>query len=97
MQKQKLFANPTNHQNQNDEEISWGKIWNKKNNYTEMDLTCCYCKYVAHKCAIYKAANKFICNECQSDILHVTNIQDHDMLDLTFNSNFQCICLEIQT
>ena len=25
-----------------------------------------------------------------------TNIQDHDMLDLKFNSNFQCVCLESQ-
>ena len=39
---------------------------------------------------------KIICSECQSGIFPFTNIQDHDMLDLTFNSNFQCICLENQ-
>ena len=77
--------------------ICWHKICNKKNNYPENGLTCCYCKYVTHKkCAIYKAANKFICSECQSDMFPFTNIQDHDMLDLKFNSDFQCICLENQ-
>ena len=45
------------------------KFATKKNNYPENGLTCCYCQYVTHKkCAIYKAANKFICSECQSDM-----------------------------
>ena len=91
------MLSPKNYQNQNDEKICWCKISNKKNNPPKNGLTCCYCKYVTHKkCAIYKAANKFTCSECQSDMFPLTNIQDHDMLDLTFNSNFQCICLENQ-
>ena len=75
--------------------ICWCKICNNKNNHPESGLTCCYYKYVTHeKCAICKAANKFICCECQSDMFLFTNIQDHDMLDLTFKSNSQNICLE---
>ena len=92
LQIQKLFVIPKNCQNQNDKEICWSKICENKNNYPENSLTCCYCKYVSHeKCAIYKAANKFIRNEYQFDMFSFRNIQDHDILDLTFNSNVQCI------
>ena len=45
---------------------------------------------------MFKATIKFIRNECRSDMFPFTNIQDHDMLDLTFNSNFQCVSLENQ-
>ena len=97
LQIQKLFVIPKKCQNQNAfKKICWCKICNKNNNYPENGLTCCYCKYATHKkCAIYKAANKFICCELSILVFPFTNIQSYDILDLIFNS-FQFICSENQ-
>ena len=40
--------------------------------------------------SVQNGVNNFICEEYQSDMVPLTNIKKHDLLDVKLNSNFQC-------
>ena len=53
------------------------------------------CKFAFHKiCQKHPNVNTFVCNFCNKETFPFADIDLRDLIDLSFNSNYVCSCLE---
>ena len=68
---------------------------NRKNSQPKSGLECVQCKFVFHKkCQKNPDLNTFVCKFCYKEMLPYVEINLRDLIDLSFNSNYVCSCLE---
>ena len=69
--------------------ILWCNNCNKKNHYPNNGFTCSQCSYIIHvKCS--KDASKK--NSCLNEMFPYRKIDYEEILDLSYNSNYECNC-----
>ena len=69
--------------------ILWCNNCNKKDHYPNNGFTCSQCSYIIHvKCS--KDASKK--NSCLNEIFPYRKIDYEEILDLSYNSNYECNC-----
>ena len=75
--------------------ISFCRTCNRNNSQPKSVLECVQCKFVFHKkCQKTPNNNTFVCNFCNKETFPFAEIDLRDLIDLSFNSNYICSCLE---
>ena len=91
----KLFNIPIKNSEKIVEGIPWCNICNKKNNYLSTAIKCQYCNNLNHKkCSNNDKNNNTYCQKCLQEIFPFTGIDLNELLDVSFNSNYVCNCLQ---
>ena len=75
--------------------IPFFRTSNRKNSQPKSGLECVQCKLVFHlKCQKNPNVNTFVFNFWNKETLPLAEIDRRDLIDLSFNSNYICSCLE---
>ena len=91
----KLFNIDTKKLEKVPEGISWCKICNKKNIYLSTAIKCQYDNHLNHiKCSNNVKNNNNTCQECLAEMFPIFRIDFNELLEISFNSNFDCKCLK---
>ena len=91
----KLFNIPTEKLEKAIEGISWCKICNKKNIYLSAAIKCQHCNHLNHKkCSKTVKNTNSNCQECLAEAFPFARIDLDELLEISFNSNFNYKCLK---
>ena len=91
----KLFNIPTKKPKKAIEGISWCKICNKKNIYLSTAIKFQHCSDLNHKkCSKNVKNTNSACQECLAEAFPFATIDLDELLEISFNSNFDCKCLQ---
>ena len=75
--------------------IPFCRTCNRNNSQPKSGLECVQCKFAFHKkCQKNPNFNTFVCNFCNKEMFPFAEIDLRDLIDLSFNSNYICSCLE---
>ena len=76
------------------EGIPWCKICNKKNIYLSFTIKSQYCSHLNHKKCSKNVYTNSACQECLSEAFPFARIDVDELLEISFNSNYDCKCLK---
>lgn len=78
-------------------EISWYILLLEEISQPKSRLECFQCKYVFHeKCQKHVNVDNFDCNFCRKETFPFTEVEQKDLIDLSFNCKCVCICVQLK-
>ena len=90
-----MFNVPTKKLEKAIEGIPWCKICNRKNTYLSAAINCQHCNYLNHKkCSKNVKNTNSTCQECLAEAFPFARIDLDELLEISFNSNFNYKCLK---
>ena len=90
-----MFNVPTKKLEKAIEGIPWCKICNKKNFHLSTAIKCQQCNHLNHKkCSKNVKNTNSTCRECLAEALPFARIDLDELLEVSFNSNFDCKFLQ---